>query len=89
VGCGAAWHDGQPDDAPDPVLPEGMTAEKLRYIADWLDIYDRMAVRYIEAIVASGGAAPAEGERAQMVVRSKEVQDDLRRWAAHIDGPVT
>lgn len=66
-------------------LPEGMTAEKLRYIADWLDIYDRMAGRYIEAVVAGGGTAPTAAERAQMAVRSEEVQDDLRRWAAHID----
>ena len=67
-------------------LPEGMTAEKLRYIADWLDIYDRMADQYVSALVAGGGLVPTDAERAKVAVRSKEVQTDLRAWANAIEG---
>lgn len=67
------------------VLPEGMTAEKLRAIAHWLDLHDQLAVEFLTLMEKSpvvGGLATA----AKADVRPTEVQDDLRRWAALIDG---
>jgi hypothetical protein len=70
-------------------LPEGMTAEKLRTIAGWLDTYDRLAARYvdlIEVLVEKGlTTVNADYEAALRVAAGKEVQDDLRRWADAID----
>ncbi len=72
-------------------LPDGMTAEKLRDIADWLDTYDELAQAHIllvEALKTRGffkhvtvdDAAGALEEAA-----GKAVQNDLRRWADDID----
>lgn len=67
-------------------VPEGMTPEKLRTIADWLDTYDHMAEKYITAAMMS--ALPLEADRAERVrevVRSSEIQDELRQWANAIE----
>lgn len=67
-------------------LPEGMTAEKLRDIADWLDLYDRLAESYINLIESIGRTpASADVEATIAVVRGEEVQNDLRHWADAID----
>lgn len=63
-------------------LPEGMTAEKLREIANWLDTYDRLAEQYLDLL--EGAGFPGTGE-ALIAVQGKEVQDDLRRWADEVD----
>lgn len=62
-------------------IPEGMTAEKLREIANWLDTYDKIIER---VIFTMGGDDVLDGE-ALIAVRGKEVQEDLRRWADEID----
>lgn len=62
-------------------IPEGMTASKLRAIADWLDLYDKMGEKFV---VAVEGYEDIKGE-AIMALRGKGVQDDLRRWADAID----
>lgn len=62
-------------------LPEGMTAEKLRILADWLDTYDIIIER---VVFTQGGDDVLAGEQL-VAVRGKEVQDDLRRWADDID----
>lgn len=61
-------------------LPEGMTAEKLRDIANWLDLYDKMGEKFIVEIEGK----EYDGE-AIMAVRGKGVQDALRRWADEIE----
>lgn len=67
-------------------LPEGMTAEKLRDIAEWLDLYDRLAVSYIKFIESIGRTpASANVEAALDVVRGESAQSDLRAWADAID----
>lgn len=60
---------------------EGMTSEKLRAVASWLDTYDAIVERVVFAI---GGEDVLDGERL-VAIRGKEVQDDLRRWADDID----
>lgn len=62
----------------DEQVPEGMTAEKLRTLADWFDTYDAMAEQFI-AVMAN--TAQEDVSEALATVRGTEVQDDLRRWA--------
>lgn len=61
-------------------VPEDMTPGKLRYIADWLDIFDKITQSYIDLL----NFETDEAEQALYAVRKKEVQDDLRSWADHI-----
>lgn len=68
------------------VLPAGMTADKLRYIADWLDLFEQITLNYIEACERSNVGDPGQAEKARESLRSKQVQTDLRQWAAQIDG---
>lgn len=63
-------------------VPEGMTAEKLRWIADWLDTYDNMA----EKILGVGEMTP-DRMKTLTAIRGKEVQADLRQWADAIETP--
>lgn len=68
------------------ILPEGMTAEKLREVADWLDTYDSLATSYISLI----HTLRVKRDITTIVslletVQSKDVQADLRRWADDID----
>jgi hypothetical protein len=60
-----------------------ITPEKLRCIADWFDTYDAMA----EAVVirASSTVSNEDQEKALEVVRRKDIQADLRSWAALLD----
>jgi hypothetical protein len=68
-------------------LPEGMTADKLRTIAGWLDTYDKLAERFV-ALTRS--AIQQEAAATMLVtVRGSEVQDDLRHWAEAIDASAT
>lgn len=72
------------------MTPRGMTAEKLRAIADWLDTYDLMAEQYIgivETLVRQGllHSSAVEHQEVLAVVRSSEIQDELRRWALDLD----
>lgn len=61
-------------------VPEGMTAEKLLIIADWLDTYDRMAAKFFDAVEkAEGFEVPFSTRKA---AEDKDVQNDLRAWAA-------
>lgn len=62
-------------------LPEGMTAERLRAIAKWLDTYDAIVER---VIFTMDGDDVLTGEQLN-AVRGKDVQGDLRRWADVIE----
>lgn len=64
-------------------IPDGMTAWKLREIANWLDTYDQMAEQYINLMCLD--KSPVEVDELLAAVRGKEVQDDLRAWADAID----
>lgn len=71
-------------------LPEGMTAEKLRDIAAWLDTYDKLGEAYVRLTQALNiyiGDDNADAiEEILEIIRGKGIQDDLRRWADEIDG---
>lgn len=62
-------------------LPEGLTPDKLRSIANWFDTYDVIIER---VIFTMGGDDVLDGERL-IAVRGKDVQVDLRRWADAIE----
>lgn len=64
-------------------VPDDMTAEKLRTIADWLDTYDLLAQAHIDLLEAIGTTHDLTA--ASAVAASKEVQADLRRWADDLD----
>lgn len=66
-------------------IPEGMTAEKLRAVADWLDIYDRMGESYLYHIEHSGWSSTEDLAEVRLTISSKEVQEDLLRWADEIE----
>lgn len=68
-----------------PHVPKGMTPEKLRTLADWLDIYDRMGQVFVDAVERGGDVIPDEVAEARGIVGGTEVQDDLRRWADEIE----
>lgn len=70
-------------------LPEGMTAWKLREIANWLDTYDELAEAYMRLRREQGDPGIAEAVKSALsVVRGKEVQDELRAWANQLP-PIT
>jgi hypothetical protein len=69
-----------------PSLPEGMTADALRNMARWFDLYDEMADAYFSALVKGGVATEADVVKSRAAVHGREIQDDLLRWAALIDG---
>jgi hypothetical protein len=62
-------------------MPEGMTAEKLRTLAEWFDTYDAI----IEQVIFTLDGEEATDGKALVAVRGKDVQEDLRRWADDID----
>jgi len=65
-------------------VPEGMTAEKLYMIADWFDTYDKVAELWLNALVENG-VAPERVEPARKASQGKELQTDLRWWAAQLE----
>lgn len=71
--------------AEDSRVPEGMTPEALRTIADWLDTYDRMGEAFADACERSGIGTPKTVIAVRAAVTGTEVQDDLRRWADELD----
>ncbi len=72
----------------DYVLPEGMTAEKLRTLAGWLDTYDRMAEVFWDLCERSSVRPPEELVKAREVTAGKEVQADLLAWSRDLDEKV-
>jgi hypothetical protein len=65
-------------------VPDGMTPEKLRLIADWFDTYDTVMTAWVRLF-------PKAQEDRETFVKARdemlgtEVQDDLRRWAYAIE----
>lgn len=59
-------------------VPKGMTAEKLRWIADYVQECDDI----IGKVLVHKGADPKDLE----FVSGQEVQQDLRNWADALDG---
>lgn len=57
-------------------------AEKLRQVADLLDAYDRMAVKYLAISKHYNFAADPD---LQDIIPRAEVQNDLRMWADELD----
>lgn len=69
-------------------LPIGMTAEKLREIADLFDTYDGLAEEYIGALDGLKWWSTIDDTYNVLAdVRGREVQIDLRRWADEIEQP--
>lgn len=64
------------DDQKDPITPAG-----LRLAADWLDIYDKMALAYLNTAEAKLHYNAVTREKALHAVAGKSIQRDLRRWA--------
>lgn len=64
-------------------LPEGMTADKLRFIAEYVTECDDIIGRLLRLAKADG--LMIDEETLEMVT-SKAVQEDLRRWADEIEG---
>ena len=62
-----------------PPVPVGMTASKLRFVAEYVDALDFLASRYLEM------ERKSEGRRAPGVlvefVTGKQVRADLLAWA--------
>ena len=77
------------------MLPKGMSAEKLRKIADWVDTHDEAVESYItllDQLAARGisvGSTPEDRVIARKVLSGTEVQDDLRAWADEIEAEET
>jgi hypothetical protein len=63
-------------------VPDGMTSEKLRAIADWFDTYDKMAKQYFTILENNGRTGT---EKAREACDSDEIQAELRYWADLID----
>ena len=63
-------------------VPEGMTADKLRYIADYVQECDDIIYKYLVAAKAAG--VDIKDEVFEFVT-SKAVQQDLREWADSIE----
>lgn len=64
------------------LVPEGMTAEKLRYIADYIQAADNIIVKMIEQMVATieiDGEDKTDAWRE--LASGHAVQADLRKWA--------
>jgi hypothetical protein len=78
-----SWNDGTEEKSESP---RPMTGDALREIAAWFDTYDAMAESFLNLLVQSGRAEEAETVGARHAAAGKEVQDDLRRWAAEVDG---
>lgn len=72
------------DDLPD--APTNL-AEALLIVAEWLDLYDRMGVAYLDlAAEVASDAQVSESARALVPnLEGKEVQNDLRAWAEQIE----
>lgn len=66
-------------------LPKGMTSEKLRLTADWLDTYDRMGQAFVDFCEAHEIGMPDTLLQVRGTVSGDEVQRDLRHWADEID----
>jgi len=67
-------------------IPSGMTAEKLRDVADWLDTCDKVLLAYISLVREFLPNVRTEGIQAMIAdIEGKGVQEDLRRWADEID----
>lgn len=67
------------------MIPEGMTADKLRDIAEWLDTYDRLAKVFLEGLVRGGMKTSEEIQSPLAATQSTVVQDELRAWADAIE----
>lgn len=62
-------------------VPDGMTPEKLRAVAHWLDTYDEL---FEHIVIQVKGDIEIQGD-ALIAARGKEVQTDLRRWADELE----
>lgn len=72
----------------DQPVPEGMTAEKLRYIADYIQSADSIIVKMIEefSVRIIDTETGDKSERWRELATGHAVQDDLRKWADEIGG---
>lgn len=63
-------------------LPEGMTAQNLRVMADWFDIYEAIIEKHI-LLMADEWTEEETGE-ALAIVRDGGAQEEIRAWADEI-----
>lgn len=66
-------------------VPKGMTPQKLRDIACWLDVYDRLAATFVDNVEHAGWESTEDLAEIRLTINSKEVQDELRQWASDLD----
>lgn len=55
--------------------------ERLRNAAEWLDVYDRFLIRYLDTREAKAIYTPGELDKLRHAFAGKSVQDDLRNLA--------
>lgn len=64
--------------------PRELSPEALRSIADWLDTYDKLAVRYFSLKEVQSQYSPNQIVAALAACAGKSIQNDLRNWAAQL-----
>lgn len=64
-------------------LPKGMTAQKLRIMADWFDTYEFIIERQTGMLQDRYSEEAIDGIMA--VITDKTAQADIRVWADEID----
>lgn len=76
-----------------PGVPEGMTPEKLRSIAAWIDTYERLIETHVNMVEAlhKRGLIKHSGDHDEVrrIIAGTEVQDDLLRWADAIEASLS
>lgn len=74
-------------DSEHPTVAAGgpLCGDALRETADWLDLFDEMALNYFDVLEYLGTATHEDLAGVRAAVRCKDQQADLRRWADEID----
>lgn len=68
-----------------PRPPDGMTADKLRYIAESLDQMDNLLGWMLDRVEGADEEQVASLNKIKAWLEGSEQQDDLRAWAAVLD----
>lgn len=66
-------------------IPQDMTPEKLRKLADVLDTYETLLQQYFTRLKEEHRIMPFEHDHAMTILGHDGVQTDIRRWADEIE----